>query len=758
MSNHRSIKFGFDCCFPAVIFFCALLCVPSIANSQTVFTVSNTNDSGTGSLKQAITDANTTSNADANTPDMIVFDIGSGGVQTIVTSSLPAIYDPVIIDGTTQPGYSGVPIVVVNGSHTAIAFSITGGNTTIRGLVIEDFSYGIRMDNFGANLIEANYVGTDVTGSLDRAGGAQGVSMRFNSHGNTVRNNLISGFAEGITVQTSENTIGDNFVGTDATGQFAIPNTIGIRILDDGQSIGTPVTSNLVSGNLVSGNSNIHFFIHGNANGNLFTENLVGTDLTGTLVLGNTNVAGFRIILALDNTFEGNVVGGISRGFWLSGAQGTRIVENFIGTDVSGEIDLGNDYAITIQNGPDSNTEIVSNVIAYNQYAGVMIHNGTAAAGNSGNRIQANSIYSNSGLGIDLTGSIGVTPNDDGDPDTGPNNLQNFPILTVVEGGSSTHVVGVLNSMPSQEFEIEFFASSSVDPSGHGEGERFLGRIVVNTDATNQASFDAMLPEASFGVEWITATATDSQGNTSEFSASLQITNSAPIANAGLDQFVECSESGNAVVALDGTGSFDPDGNSLDYLWSVPAGIVLDDETSATPSGLFPLGITLVTLTVSDGKGGVGVNDVEITVTDEIPPEVSCTTDLMLLWPPNHQMEDVAVFIDATDDCSAPEDLILLSVTVSSSELDDSNGTGDGETIGDVNGENGDTEPVNVTSLFGYNAMTMSFEGSLSLRAERDGAGSGRTYTISAILLDTANNLAETSCVIVVPHDRRGKK
>ncbi|GAH15367.1 unnamed protein product, partial [marine sediment metagenome] len=133
-------------------------------------------------------------------------------------------------------------------------------------------------------------------------------------------------------------------------------------------------------------------------------------------------------------------------------------------------------------------------------------------------------------------------------------------------------------------------------------------------------------------------------------------------------------------------------------------------------------------------------------------------TDLMLLWPPNHQMEDVAVYIDATDNCAAPEDLILLSVTVSSSELDDSNGTGDGETLGDVNGENGDTVPVDVTSLFGYNTISMGFEGSLSLRAERDGAGSGRTYTITAILLDTANNIAQTSCVIVVPHDRRGKK
>lgn len=304
---------------------------------------------------------------------------------------------------------------------------------------------------------------------------------------------------------------------------------------------------------------------------------------------------------------------------------------------------------------------------------------------------------------------------------------------------------------------IEFFASTDVDPSGHGEGERFLGRITVTTDSTNQASFDCVLPGNSAGAEWITATATDVDGNTSEFSAALQITNSDPIADAGIDQSLQCDGDGQALVTLDATGSFDPEDDELEFQWNAPAGIVLDDPASATPIGEFPLGITLVTLTVTDGKGGVGVDDVEITVVDSLPPEVVCTTNLMMLWPPNHQMEDVEVNLVATDNCTNPDNLILLMVTAESDEPDDDDGVGDGESIGDVDGQDGYSAPVVITDAFSYNPLTAIFEGSLDLRAERSGTGLGRSYTITAYLEDTSGNLAVASCVVVVPHDKRKK-
>ncbi len=149
------------------------------------------------------------------------------------------------------------------------------------------------------------------------------------------------------------------------------------------------------------------------------------------------------------------------------------------------------------------------------------------------------------------------------------------------------------------------------------------------------------------------------------------------------------------------------------------------------------------------------MDNVQITVVDTIPPEVRCTTDLAALWPPNHNMVTVAVFIEATDACVAPQNLILLSVTVSSDEPDDAAGLGDGETTGDTHGADGYTSPVDVTSELHYNPATERFEGFILLRAERDGNGDGRAYTIRARVLDNYNNVGNASCVVVVPHDKK---
>ena len=226
--------------------------------------------------------------------------------------------------------------------------------------------------------------------------------------------------------------------------------------------------------------------------------------------------------------------------------------------------------------------------------------------------------------------------------------------------------------------------------------------------------------------------------------------NANPIAEAGGDHVIECRSSAGAAVTLAGSAN-DPDGDALTFTWDVPAGIVLDDPLSPTPTGIFPIGITTATLTITDGNGGLDVDDAIITVEDTTPPEVACTTDLAALWPPNHQLVEIGIFIDATDACAAPEDLVLLSVTISSNEPD--NALGDGDTGGDVDGMDGYTSAVDVTPSFTFNDLTNSFEGSLSLRAERDGAGTGRTYTIEAVVIDTWFNLASTSCVVVVPHE-----
>lgn len=243
-------------------------------------------------------------------------------------------------------------------------------------------------------------------------------------------------------------------------------------------------------------------------------------------------------------------------------------------------------------------------------------------------------------------------------------------------------------------------------------------------------------------------------GNGSTRSASVIVT-TPPVADAGDDQIAECDSDGT-VVFLDARQSFDPDGDAISYQWSVPAGVVLDDPTSATPVGIFPHGSTTVTLTVTDENGASATDDVVIAVVDETPPEVVCTTDVVTLSPAKSQMEPVFVSVTATDLCVAPEDLVLVGVFASSDEPDDASGKGDGTTTGDVDGADGFTAPVDVTDAFAWNPETASFEGTILLRAERDKSGDGRTYTITAAVIDTSDNLAEASCVVLVPTSKGG--
>ena len=150
------------------------------------------------------------------------------------------------------------------------------------------------------------------------------------------------------------------------------------------------------------------------------------------------------------------------------------------------------------------------NVIAFNGGIGLAVQSG------AGNIIVRNSIFSNGGLGIDL-GVTGITPNDTGDTDTGANDLLNFPVLTsATPNGAQTTVQGTFNSLPQvATFSIEIFANAACDPSGNGEGQTFIAATNVTTDASGNATFSVTIPSAAV----YTATATNSVGNTSEFSA-----------------------------------------------------------------------------------------------------------------------------------------------------------------------------------------------------------------------------------------------
>src|SRR5437016_6318317 len=157
-----------------------------INNSRAAtFTVTNTNDSGLGSLRQAIIDSNST----AGQKDTIAFNIPGTGVRTIAPlSSLPLITDPVVIDGTTQPGFAGTPIIDLNGASAGGTFGLilSSGSSTVRGLVINRFNGSAITLRGIDNAVEGNFIGTDATGKVALSNGGAGVLINGPSSGNRI--------------------------------------------------------------------------------------------------------------------------------------------------------------------------------------------------------------------------------------------------------------------------------------------------------------------------------------------------------------------------------------------------------------------------------------------------------------------------------------------------------------------------------------------------------------------------------------------
>jgi titin len=610
------------------------------------FTVTNTNDSGLGSLRQAILDADAT--AGTNT---IAFNILSSTDLTIrVASLLPAITHATLVDGTTQPGYDGAPVVVVNGSlfnggFNGYGLDLSGSGIVVRGLVLNEFTGAqVRIDGPGGDVVAGNYIGTNVTGTLVAQPGPfsanTGVLIQ-SSAGNRIGGtgdtdgNLISGnFLNAVQIAGAGATgdlVQGNLIGTDVTGTQALRNSIGVNIgsanntvggTDDGA--GNVISANgegiqiSASGNVVQGNfigtdvsgtqplgNGYGVFITGSSNNtiggtdagarnvisdnpfegiliqgpnNVVQGNFIGTDVSGTQAIGNgegvvieaaNNTSGGTVAGAR-NVISGNRSGGLS--ILGGGASGNVVQGNFIGTDVSGEQNLGNlrfggvfiessnntiggtvagaGNLISANQGPGIDIEVFGasangNVVKGNFIGtditgtqdlgnsgdGVIIkgtnnnviggiqpgarntiafngNDGVLVDGGTGNAILHNLIFANAHLGIELGG--------------GGNNNQAAPTLTSASSGFGvTTLQGTFTGRPSSTYTLEFFDN---DPSASAQGQRFLGSVTVMTDASGMATFTV-----SFGVEvsvgdLLTATATDANGNTSRFSQPVAVT------------------------------------------------------------------------------------------------------------------------------------------------------------------------------------------------------------------------------------------
>jgi hypothetical protein len=205
------------------------------------------------------------------------------------------------------------------------------------------------------------------------------------------------------------------------------------------------------------------------------------------------------------------------------------------------------------------------------------------------------------------------------------------------------------------------------------------------------------------------------------------IENTAPIAHAGTAQsVVECKTAGGALVRLDASTSSDPDGDQLDFAWAAQ-GITFDDATRPTQSALFPLGTTLVELTVTDGLAS-NTDQVAVTVLDTLPPELTVSVEPSVLWPPNGRMVDVRVTVRVVDRCDPTASFALVSVA-----SNQSSGQSDDEDVDAAVVGTPDTE--------------------LRLRATRDGAGIARRYSIIYEGRDRSGNGATATTEIEVPHD-----
>jgi hypothetical protein len=620
---------------------------PSVTLTAAVmtFTVTNTNDSGTGSLRQAMLNANANPGLDT-----IVFNISGAAPHTItLTSALPTITDAVTIDGTSEPDFAGSPVIELNGASAgddANGLTITAGNSTVRGLVINRFTtvnytggHGIELSTNGGNIIEGNFIGTDVTGRQARGNGLEGVFVN-QSPNNTIggttaaARNVISGNGEdGIVIYSSAssgNTVQGNYIGTDLTGSADLGNFLeglGINRAPNNRIGGTTAGA----GNVISGNdgAGLAIFLDG-ASGNLVQRNFIGADNDGSASLGNT-YDGVIILLNVSanttggpNDVAGNVISANGRDgvrIWGlgSGASDNLVQGNYVGTQANGTSRLGNaanGVAILLSANDNMTGGSLSsgNVIAYNGGSGVLIDQGI------GNGVKCNSIFANSGLGVDLGGD-GMTPNDPNDADLGANQMQNYPVLSSAFTCVGTTIQGSLNSKPNTSFTVEFFANSSCHPTGNGDGEQFIGSATVTTNGSGTATF-AYTPSTTLtGGQYVTARAYDSSNNTSEFSACLNVTaNKLPSANAGSDQFVD----ERATVTLSGSGS-DPDGGqSVSFQWTQIGGptVTLSGATSATASFTAPTtteaNCTTLTfkLTVKDPCGASATDTVVVSISD----------------------------------------------------------------------------------------------------------------------------------------------
>ncbi len=459
---------------------------------------------GAVTLREAIASINAGANVNADvvpvgaygTSDTVQFAIPGAGVHAIALSGAqPALTltKAVVIDGYTQPGAAANTLAAGTNAVLAVeldgtaapgnGLNLTGGLSTVRGLVIRNFAAGsgILVQGIGGNTIAGSFIGTNAAGTAAR-GNLAGISVAtiglLVGGPNPADRNLVSGNAgAGIATVGSLGATGiriqGNAIGTNAAGTAALPNGgDGIVI---GDAYGVAIGG--ASGNLISGNGGRGVAFTGSvtAGGSSVLGNLIGTDATGTLPLGNT---GHGVFVADSNVSVGGRFADISP---------------------------------------------PANVIAFNGGAGIAIASGTHDPAFN------NLVFGNAHLGIDLRADGAVEPNQPANPASGPDNLQNYPVLTSASSnGLSTTVNFTLHAVPGTPYRVDMYQSAACDASGNGQGRTLWATASFSTDASGNftGSVPSFVPD--IPGRFVSAVATGSTNDSSEFSACALVTSAGP--------------------------------------------------------------------------------------------------------------------------------------------------------------------------------------------------------------------------------------